>query len=203
MIRAVQKASKGLMQFGSVFFRIALFMIAVVIAISPIKEVCVAQIGRLSNRRIEQVIANDGFYNQSFSKPKYNVEARFAPDFITVKCVLDFEVQKEFKGFLPLMLYEGFQFDSVKYNEEDLPVKCWFKHGQVKCWRVYLPRLKAGDDVQLFLIYSGRPLLLKIIYYILRPKNGITTVGADRGHYLRCIIDQEWEPYFSGFSTLL
>ncbi|HEY8344396.1 MAG TPA: hypothetical protein VIL66_04290 [Bacillota bacterium] len=203
MIRAVQKASKGLMQFGSVFFRIALFMIAVVIAISPIKEVCVAQIGRLSNRRIEQVIANDGFYNQSFSKPKYNVEARFAPDFITVKCVLDFEVQKEFKGFLPLMLYEGFQFDSVKYNEEDLPVKYWFKREQVKCWRVYLPRLKAGDDVQLFLIYSGKaPVAQDYLLYSSAQKWYPQPLGLAEGVItFRCIIDQEWEPYFSGFST--
>lgn len=203
MTRAVKKVSNGLMLLSSVFFRILLFLIAVAIAISPIKGVCVAQIGRLSNQRIKQVMANDGFYNQSFSKPKYNVEARFAPDFITVKCVLDFEVKNEFKGFLPLMLYEGFEFDSVKYNEEDLPVKCWFKHGQVKCWRVYLPRLKAGDDVQLFLIYSGKaPVDQDYLLYSSAQKWYPQPLGLTEGVItFRCIIDQEWEPYFSGFST--
>lgn len=203
MIRMAKRVCNGVMCFGSRFFGLLLLLIAVAIAISPIKGVCAAQIGRFSDQRLKKVIANDGFYNQSFSKPKYNIEARFAPDFITIKCVLDFQVEKGFRGFLPLMLYEGFEFDSVKYNEEDLQVKYWFRHGQVKFWRVYLPELKAGDDVQLFLIYSGKaPVDQDYLLYAFAQKWYPQSLGlVDGAITLRCIIDQEWEPYFAGFST--
>jgi hypothetical protein len=175
----------------------------VAIAISPMKGVCAAQIGRFSDQRFKKVIAHDGFFNQSFREPKYNIEARFAQGFITIKCVLDFQVEKGFRGFLPLMLYEGFEFDSVKHLEEDLQVKYWFKHGQVKFWRVYLPELKAGDDVQLFLIYSGKaPVDQDYLLYAFAQKWYPQSLGlADSAITLRCIIDQGWEPYFAGFST--
>lgn len=203
MIRMAKRVCHGFMCLSSLFFGILLLLIAVAIAISPMKGVCAAQIGRFSDQRFKKVIAHDGFFNQSFREPKYNIEARFAQGFITIKCVLDFQVEKGFRGFLPLMLYEGFEFDSVKHLEEDLQVKYWFKHGQVKFWRVYLPELKAGDDVQLFLIYSGKaPVDQDYLLYAFAQKWYPQSLGlADSAITLRCIIDQGWEPYFAGFST--
>jgi|SRR5690554_867217 len=195
--------AKKIIRLTSLLCSLFLVAVAVAVALSPIKGICMAQFARISDGRLKKGIAHDGFTTGAFKNPQYNLETRFAPEFITIKCTLEFEVAEKFEGFQTLLLHEGFKFDSVKCKEENLTIKPWYKVGEARFWRVYLPRLQTGEKVQLFFIYSGKAPVDKDYYLY----------GADKFWYprspgitespitLRCIIDEEWEPFFSGFST--
>lgn len=163
----------------------------------PVWEFCQRELGGMEERRILKIMAQ----NQLVS-PSYEIEARITPDFVTIKCLIEFEAIRETDDAQPFFLHRGFNFDSIKCNQQNLKFERWFNKKGLTFWKVYLPEVERGEKIQLFLVYSGKlPACFR--------SSGIYSWPAeffwypqipgmiDGGISLQCLVDKEWRPTIS------
>lgn len=165
----------------------------------PVKVFCWRELSKATDLSLQRV-----FEKNLLKSPFYEIEARFSPGFVTIKCMVESEASKDISGFQPFLLYRNFKIDSVKLNQRDLKYERWFNYGEATIWKIYLPELKEGEKIQLFFIYSGRvPQKSNNLYYCspdlywYPQPPGVTEAEIT----FRCITNNGWEPLIAGVST--